>query len=43
MKGSNNLKFDLFPDPVGHFELSGQGGVVGGAELQAVSECPRGP
>ena len=39
--GPNNLRFNLFPDPVGHFGLSGQWGVAGGAALQAVSECPR--
>ena len=33
--------FKLFPDPVGHFGLSGRLGVAGGAALQAVSECPR--
>ena len=39
--GSNNLRFNLFPDPVGHFGLSGRLGVAGGAALQAVSECPQ--
>ena len=39
--GSNNLRFNLFPDPVSHFGLSGRLGVAGGAALQAVSECPR--
>ena len=38
--GSNNLRY-FFPDPVGHFGLSGRLGVAGGAALQAVSECPR--
>ena len=27
--GSNGLRFDLFPDPVGHFGLSRQWGVAG--------------
>ena len=31
--GSNNLGFDLFPDPVDHFGLSGRIGVAGGAAL----------
>ena len=35
------VRFNLFPDPIGHFGLSGQSGVAGGAALQAVSECPR--
>ena len=35
--GLNNLRFNLFPDPIGHFGLSGQLGVAGGAALQAVS------
>ena len=39
--GSNNLRFNLFLDNVGHFGLSGRLGVAGGAALQAVSECPR--
>ena len=34
--GANNLRFNLFPDPVGHFELSGGLGVVGGAALQVL-------
>ena len=34
--GSNNLRFKLFPDPVGHFGLSGWLGVAGGAAVQAV-------
>ena len=38
--GSNNQGFDLFPDPVGHFGLSGRLGVADGAALQVVSECP---
>ena len=39
--GSKNLRFNLFPDPVGHFGLSRRLGVAGGSALQAVSECPR--
>ena len=35
--GPNDLGFDPFPDPVGHFGL---GGIAGSAALQAVSECP---
>ena len=31
--------FNLFPDAVGHFGLSGRLGVAGGAAFQAVSEC----
>ena len=37
---SKNLRFKLFPDPVGHFGLSGRLGVAGSAALQALSECP---
>ena len=39
--GSNKLRFKLFPDPVGHFGLSGWLGVAAGAALQAVRECSR--
>ena len=35
-----NVRFKLFPDPVGHFGLSGQLDVAGGVALQAVSEGP---
>ena len=38
--GSNNLRFNLFPDPVSHFGLSGRLGVAGGAALQAVASAP---
>ena len=34
---SNNLGLDLFPDPVGHYGLSRQLGVVVGAGLESVS------
>ena len=37
--GSNNLRFNLFLDPVGHFGLSRWLGIAAGATLQAVSEC----
>ena len=37
--GSNNLGFDLFPDPVGHFGLSRWWGGAGHAVLQAVRWC----
>ena len=30
IRGSNNLRFNLFPDPIGHFGLSGRLGVAGG-------------
>ena len=39
-RGYPDIRY-FFPDPVGHFGLSGRLGVAGGAALQAVSRCPR--
>ena len=41
IRGSNNLRFTLFQDPVGHLGLCGWLGVAGGAALQAVRRCRR--
>ena len=47
--GSNNLRLHHIPDPIchfgspgGHFGFSRRRGVQDGAELQAVSKCPKG-
>ena len=40
--GSNKLRFNLFPDPVGNFGLSGRLGVAGVAGDERVPPAPLG-
>ena len=42
IEGSNNLRFSLFPDPVGHFGLYGQLGIEGVAGGERVPPAPLG-